>query len=105
MLKGRGGLDLHHEPVGAQHRGQLGPQHLECDLAIVLEIGGEVDGGHPALPQLPLDAVAIGQDGSESLRSVGQGCLGGMNEGKKEAAPKLRVSPRGATRFMSIHMY
>ena len=61
MLQRRDGLDLAEEPLGADHRGQLGPQHLDGDLAAVLEVVREIDGGHAALAQLALDAVAVGQ--------------------------------------------
>ncbi len=46
---------------GAQHGRQLGLQDLERDLAIVLEVLGEVHRGHAALAQFPLDAVAVGE--------------------------------------------
>ena len=54
-------LDLGEEPLDAQHRAQLGPEHLERDLAVVLEVGGEVDGGHAAGAELALDPVALGE--------------------------------------------
>ena len=47
-------------------RGQLGAQHLDRDLAMMLQVLGEIDRGHAALAQLPLDAVAVGQSGRES---------------------------------------
>ena len=40
---------------------RLGLQHLERHLALVLEILGQVDGGHAALPKLALDAITIDQ--------------------------------------------
>ena len=49
VLERRGGLDLDPKPVGADDGRQLRPQYLERDLAVVLEVAGEVDGGHPAL--------------------------------------------------------
>ena len=60
VLEVGGGLDLAQEPLGADDRGQLGPQHLDRDLAVVLEVLGEVDGGHAALAELALEAVAVG---------------------------------------------
>ena len=45
--------------------GQLRPQHLHRDLAVVLEVLGEVDRGHAPLAQLPLEAVAVGEGGDE----------------------------------------
>ena len=67
MTQRRGGLDLDHEPLAADHGGQLGLQHLERDLAIVLQILGQVHGGHAALPELALDAVAVGQGRGETI--------------------------------------
>ena len=61
MLEVGGGLDLGQEPLGADDRGQLGAQHLDRHLAVVLEVLGEVDRGHAAGAQLPLDAVAVGE--------------------------------------------
>ena len=67
MLEVGGGLDLDQEPLGPDHGGELGPQDLEGDLAIVLEVLGEIDGGHAAGTQLALDAVAIGQCSGEAV--------------------------------------
>jgi hypothetical protein len=39
----------------------------KLSVAVVLEVLREVDGGHAALPQLPLEAVAVGQGGGEAL--------------------------------------
>ena len=65
--------DLAHEPVGPDHRGQLGAQDLDRDLAVVLEIVGEVDRGHAALAQLPLDAVAVGERSRKRRDSISHG--------------------------------
>ena len=61
MLQVGGGLDLAQESLGADHGGELGAQHLDRDLAVVLEVVGEVDRGHAARAELALDAVAVGQ--------------------------------------------
>ena len=66
MLEPGGDFDLAGEALGPQRRGQLGPQHLHRDVAMVLEVLGEIDRGHAALAQLPLDAVAVGEGGGES---------------------------------------
>ncbi len=63
MLQVGRGLDLGQEPLGADRGGEFGAQHLERDVAVVLEVVGEVDGGHAALPELALDAVAVGEGG------------------------------------------
>ena len=54
-LQPRGELDLAQEPLGAQRRGELGAEHLERDLAVVLEVVREVDGRHAAAAELALD--------------------------------------------------
>ena len=65
------GLDLAEEPLGADHGGEVGAEHLDGDLALVAEVVGEVDGGHAALAELALDAVAVGENGAEALDGVG----------------------------------
>ena len=61
MLQGRDRLDLAQEPLGTDDRGELGLQDLDGDLAVVLEILREIDGGHAARAELALDAIAVGQ--------------------------------------------
>jgi hypothetical protein len=57
----RGHLHFTEEPVGAEGGGQLRPHHLHRHLAVVFLVMGQVDGGHPALAEHPLDLVAAGQ--------------------------------------------
>ncbi len=59
--------DLGEEPLGADHGGQLRLQHLDRDLAVVLEVLGQVHRGHAAGPELALDAVAVGEGGGEPI--------------------------------------
>ena len=68
MAEVGGGLDLAEEALGAERRRQLGPQHLDGDLAVVLEVLGEIDRGHAALAELALDAVAIAEGLGEAVR-------------------------------------
>ena len=75
MLQVRDGLDLGEEALGADHGGQLGPQHLDRDLAVVLEVLGEVHRGHAAGAELALDAVAVGEGGREVGPGVGDRSL------------------------------
>jgi len=57
--------------LGSEGRaGALG-RHLEGDLAFVLEVFGEVHGGHAAFAEAALDAVAVGESGAEPLDDVG----------------------------------
>ena len=73
VLQIRRGLDLGQEPLGAEDGAQLRPQHLERDLPVVPQVVGEVDGGHAALPQLPLEAVAVGEGAGEAIRDLSHG--------------------------------
>ena len=50
MAEAGGGLDLAQEALGAERGGELGAEDLDGDLAVVLEIFGEIDGGHAARP-------------------------------------------------------
>src|SRR4029450_8664711 len=67
MLQIGRGLDLGEEAVRSNDRGQFGAEYLQGNLPIVPHIVGEIDGGHAALAQLPLDAVAVGEGGRESV--------------------------------------
>ena len=71
VLEARGDLDLAGEALGAEGGGELGTEDLDGDAAVVLQVFGEVDGGHAALAELPLDAVAAGEGGLEAGHRVG----------------------------------
>jgi hypothetical protein len=58
VLEAGGGLHLRQESLRSDDRGELGPEHLERDLAPVPQILGEVHRGRTALAELLLDAVA-----------------------------------------------
>jgi hypothetical protein len=49
-----------------QGRGQLGPQDSQRNLAVVLQILGEIDGSHATCAELALDGVAVGEGGGEA---------------------------------------
>ena len=71
MLQRRDGPDLPDEAFGADHRGQLGPQHLDRHLAAVLQVFGQIHGRHAAFAQLPLDGVAVTQGRLEHVEGHG----------------------------------
>ena len=82
MLEPGGDADLAGEAVRAEGRGELGAEHLDGDLAVVLEVVGQVDGGHPALSEFALDPVSRAEGtlklvaqvaGRGSRRVVGDG--------------------------------
>ena len=61
---GRGG-DLAQEAFVAERGGEFGAEDLHRDLAVVLEVLGEVHGGHPTGTEFPFDAVPVSERGGE----------------------------------------
>ena len=76
VLQRGGGLDLHHKPLGAEDRGELRLEDLEGDVAVVLEIAGQIDGGHAAPTELALDPISIGQSGGDRRGAIYHGSSG-----------------------------
>src|SRR6185312_10109386 len=70
MLKIGGELDLLEEALGAEDGRELGVEHLDSDLAMVLQILGEIHGRHAAGAEFALDAIAIGQRWGQSSNGV-----------------------------------
>jgi hypothetical protein len=78
MLQVGGDLHLLEEALRPHGGGQLGTKHLEGHLAVVLEVSGQVDGGHAARPDLPLDGIPIPQGLAETMElGVAHGTLPG----------------------------
>ncbi len=75
MFELGGQFHFPYEPIDAHRGGQLGSQHLDGNLALELEIRGEIDDGHTAGAQLALDGVTVGQGGFEMFEAVGHGTL------------------------------
>ena len=67
MLQVGGGADFQQEAIGGQLRAYLRLEHLDRHLAVMLEVLGEVDRGHAAGAELPLDGVAVGEEGLEAF--------------------------------------
>ncbi len=63
-------LNLTQKTLGSQRRGQLGPQHLHRDLAVKLEVFGQVHRRHTPSADLPLDGVAVGEGGLEAIEEI-----------------------------------
>src|SRR2546426_681789 len=71
VRESRGDLDFAHEALGAERRGELGPQHLDRDGAMMLEIPAEVHRGHPTATEFALDRVTPDEGGSQAGEQVG----------------------------------
>ena len=98
MLQRRGRPDLLHEPLGAEHGGELRLQHLDRDLAIVLQVLGEIDRRHAALAELALDAVAIGEGVLQRALMFGQRSPRGAG-GAENVLPSARPLSREGVRL------
>ena len=72
VLQPGGEPDLAQEALRAERGGELGVQHLERDLAVVLEVVREIDRGHAPAAELALERVAVGQGGLEPFQGLGQ---------------------------------
>ncbi len=66
-----GDPDLAGESFGAEQRAELGAEHLDGHLAVVLQVVGEVHGRHATAAELVLDGVAAGEAGSELVKLSG----------------------------------
>ena len=71
MGQARRDLHLAQEPLRLAAAGGILSQKLDGDAAVVLEVPGKVDRGHPAPADLFLDPIAPGQAGAERFESVG----------------------------------
>lgn len=76
-------MDLVEEPLVPEHRGELGAQHLERDVTIVLTVSGEIHRGDPTRAELALDRVAASESRSET---------GGVNH-HREGRPGQDATP------------
>jgi len=54
-------LDFAQKALSAERLREVGLEHLDCDVAVVLEVAREIHGGHATLPEFALDAVAVGE--------------------------------------------
>ena len=61
MLQLGGDLDLVQEPLGTKHSTEFRLEHLDRDIAVMLEIVREVHGDHAALTEFAAHAVAVAQ--------------------------------------------
>ena len=61
MVQVGGGRDLAQKALGSEGVDQLGTEHLDGYLAIMLEVMREIDRRHAACAKLAVEAVVIGQ--------------------------------------------
>ena len=76
MLEPSGGFDLAEKPLRAECSREIRPQDLYCDLAMVPQVVGEIDGRHPPAAELTLDRVAVDEGSLQSGEEIGHGLPG-----------------------------
>ena len=97
MIESRREVDLGEKSLAPQHGGQLRAEHLEGDVAVVLEVVGQVDRGHAALAELALEPVAVLKGGGQARQRRCQGTAyegsdsicGGSRHGASETHASL----------------
>jgi hypothetical protein len=72
MLEAGGDPDFAEESVRAERGGELGPEDLDRDLTLVLEVPGQEDRRHPALTDLAVEDIPVSQGGSQQFDGCGQ---------------------------------
>ena len=80
MPEARRRLDFSEKPLSADDNRQLGLQDLEGDVAVVLQVLGQINRGHPALTQLTLDGVAALEGCIQTRDRIGHGTLQDQTE-------------------------
>ena len=90
MIELRADADLLEEALGAKHRCEIRPEDLECHLAIVLQVLGEIDRSHPARTEFALERIAVDKSESQSGEKIGHGGLGGSGHPHHRSQPSAR---------------
>ena len=93
MLKLGGKADLAFEALGAHGRRELGEQDVDGDVAVVLDVLGQLDRGHAAATKFLLELVAVADGRLEPRERVG-----GRRFLRGEATRRGRRDGRGADR-------
>jgi len=73
MVERSGDLDLAEKPLGAEGLRDFRPEDLQRHRPVVLQVMGEIDGGHAAMAELPVEAVAVREGGTEAVELVRRG--------------------------------
>ena len=68
VLQPRGGADLGEKPFAAKRRTKVGVQHLDRDIALMLDVVREIHGGHAAGAEFARDAIAVGEGAGETVK-------------------------------------
>jgi hypothetical protein len=67
MIQARSDADLAKKSLGGERLGKLRLEHLDCDVASVLEIMSEEDGRHRSRSELAVESITVGECGRERI--------------------------------------
>ena len=101
MIQARGQLNLSKKALAAERFSEIGMQHFDRDFPIVLEVVGQVDGGHPARAELAVEAIAIGErfdqcNGGVHAGRVHRGAVVGQPDADEFHGEPVPITPRSA---------
>src|SRR6185437_5948348 len=105
MLQVRRELDLFQKAFGPENRRELGVQHLDRDLAMVLEIFREIHRCHTARAKLALDAVTVGERSAQTfvdLRHFGRAPFVGLRRTEFSRVAYSRDASRRLSAVTSV---
>ena len=63
--------DLAEETLGAAHGAKLGVEDLDCHLAVMPDVDGQVDRGHATAAELTVDGIPVGEGVLEAGQCIG----------------------------------
>ncbi len=75
VMQAGGDLDLVQESRCANFGGEVGTEHLDRDLSLVLQIVGEEHGRHSALSEFPLEPISVGDCNAEAIEQIRRSVL------------------------------
>src|SRR5207249_4639282 len=73
VLEGGLDVDLAQKALGTERGGELGPEHLDRDVAVVLPVVGMVHMGHAPGPDLTIEIVTVRKCGPQAINLVHDG--------------------------------
>ena len=95
VVQVRGDPNLAEEPLDAQQGGEVWSQHLQRDVAVVLQVARDIDRGHPADASLALYRVLFSERGRELREGVSH-CARTYDATSRSAIGRLPLEPSGS---------
>ena len=91
-----GEADLTLEPLGAERGPEIGIEHLQRDEPVVLQVAGEIHGGHAATAEHALQEISVAERFGEQIGGVGHARFG-LGNGRNLPCPAAGRQPPTAS--------